>query len=300
MIKTKRTILALSVILSLIFILTFVSATDTLTINSPVQYGNYSTTMNVSITNNYVNATINSYNVTLYCNKSGGAVDTRTGSDISKIVTISNSSEKVSNFESAAVSISSLSDILALYNCSAYADNLTTQVWSTAKRYITVDNTVPTCTVSVPNANIPSNGWQTVTWSVTDALLLLNNYENVSGPTGYTTTTYSTAVVATQTINAQALTGNWRSSVNGSDTAGNTCTATTTWTSYSNQGGSSGGGGPSVPITTQQTALPSGQPAAGGQFPWLWVGIGAGIFIILIIVVVAVSSGKSRRRRRRR
>jgi len=155
----------------LITLLAFtVSAANTIAVNSPVNYGNYSATMNVSITNNYINSTTGSYNVSLYCNKSGGSVDARTGSDVTKLVTISNSSAKVSNFENAAVSISSLTDAIT-YNCSAYADNGSAtggQAWSAAVKGITIDNTDPTITIAIANVYVDYMSSQSVTCSCSD------------------------------------------------------------------------------------------------------------------------------------
>jgi len=126
----------------------FVSAN--VAIISPVNGGNYTAIMNISIlsTDPQTNSTLMSFNVTLYCNKSGGSVYLRLAGD--KISTIWNATQNTTIFENATFRISSLTEALRMYNCSAYADNgsVLDAKWSVAIKNITIDNTPPNVTFS--------------------------------------------------------------------------------------------------------------------------------------------------------
>lgn len=227
----KNLKLFLALVLTALAVLPLVSAITSVNLTSPVQYGNYSGTMSVT-----AQSTLNhtyGYNVSIYCNKSGGEVDVKRAGDL--VATIWNATVAGFNF-ATTVNIASYTDGLAIYNCSAYADNSTDQAWSAAKRYITIDNTAPVCSATVANGRIPIQSTVNPTWSVTDALSLLSNNENITGPTGFTTLTYTEATKTfTQML---GLPGTYTINVLGEDTAGNKCTASREVIVYQ-QGGSS-------------------------------------------------------------
>jgi len=166
-------------------------ASSTITIGSPIAFGNYSTTMNISITSAdpHLNSSEISYNVTLYCNKSGGSVEVRRTADI--VATIWNATENAVFFENAATSISSLTDALRLYNCTAYADNSTNADagnWSVSVRNITIDNTPPNVsftqqTNTINNGNY--SGTITLNVSVNDSVMGVDSvYFNITNSSG--------------------------------------------------------------------------------------------------------------------
>jgi hypothetical protein len=151
-------------------------------------YGNYTTRFNLSVYSNVINTT-GPYNVTLYCNKSGGAVDTRTGADVVQIVTLSNRTAGGAQFETAYVNISFLSaqgNESRFFNCSLYADNKTTQFWSAAIKNITFDSTPPNVTTIytvVNNGNY--SGIINLNITVNDALMEVGSvYFNITNSTG--------------------------------------------------------------------------------------------------------------------
>jgi hypothetical protein len=128
--------------LSLIFIsvivlcLFFVFAATTT--QSPVVSGNYSGTMNVSVTT-AINFSTTDYNVSIYYNATGGDVDITSGIFL---LLLTNASDAQNVFENASVNIGGLKDG-KIYNFSFYADNGTDQEWSAAVGNITIDNTAP-------------------------------------------------------------------------------------------------------------------------------------------------------------
>jgi len=167
--KKRFECFALFLALSLIFFVVLSNfagaAGETVNMSSPITRGNYSTLVNVSIQSNLIVTVLaNSYNVTLYCNKSGGSVVARAGVDIIKIITLTNSTPTAYLFENASVRVNSTVARVnesRIFNCSAYADNYTTQQWSNtlnlAASNVTFDNTPPN--VSFSNiANTINNG----------------------------------------------------------------------------------------------------------------------------------------------
>lgn len=178
----------------------FISAT--ITIRSPIAFGNYSTTMNVSISSAdpHLNSSEISYNVTLYCNKSGGSVETRPAAY--KIITIWNATENATYFENASVSITGLTDVLRLYNCTAYADNSTNANagnWSVAVRNITIDNTAPNVSFA-EQTNVINNGNYsgiiTLNVSVKDPIMGVDSvYFNITSSNG-TQVNFTRAILA--------------------------------------------------------------------------------------------------------
>jgi len=132
----KFTGLTILLVLGL-FLIPGVLATTTL--NTPATGGNY-TTLTVDCSTN-VNASANSYNVSIWYNATGGYAGQ------TKLVTITNTSAAQNSF-TGAVNIESLSD-LRTYNFSCYADNGTDQEWSVSSSTVTIDNTEPSINLMV-------------------------------------------------------------------------------------------------------------------------------------------------------
>ncbi|MFA6073984.1 MAG: hypothetical protein WC758_07755 [Candidatus Woesearchaeota archaeon] len=243
------------------------------TMYSPVAGGNYSSTLTFAISAKLVNSTTLQYNATLVCNSSGGTASAFVGADIVKVVTITNKTSSpagplVSDLNKTAISLASLTDLMT-YNCSGYVDNGTDQEWAfmTTANLITKDATSPVCTVSVPLSNVPNQGSQVVTWSITDALSLVSSNQNITGPTGFTTLTSTNAVSSTE-FSLQNLVGSWSSDVLGTDRAGNTCLGTVDFTSYNNDYGSN--------------YIPPVTPGTDFKPILILAGIGAAIYFFII------------------
>ena len=141
------------------------AAAASVVLNSPVTYGNYTTTINLNCTTN-VNTTMNSsisgdwnYNVTFFYNQSGGITNTSLG-------TISNTSQAQTEFVNSSFTVSSYTQ-LSTYNFSCKADNGTTQKWASAKQ-ILIDYTAPT-SVTI---NVPANNY--LNYSKNGQLIYLN------------------------------------------------------------------------------------------------------------------------------
>jgi PGF-pre-PGF domain-containing protein len=201
--KSKNTFIILSLsALFLIFVFSsIVSAAPAVTINKPIKFGNYSTTFNVSITNDLVNSSAVSYNVTLYCNSSGGSVDSRAAAF--KIVTISNKTALSVIFENASTSISTFADS-RYYNCSAYADNGTVSglapAWSVAVSNVTFDSTPPAVSFSgITNTVNGGNysGIVNINVSVSDATMAVGSvYFNITNSTSSQQMNFTQAVLS--------------------------------------------------------------------------------------------------------
>lgn len=279
--KQKKFGLLLTTILALAFFSVFISA-QAVTINSPTSNGNYSGTMNVDVTNDLINASTVSYNVTLYCNVSGGTVNSRTAAQ--KFVTIWNSTATATSFTNAAVSITGFTDSLASYNCSAYADNgtaTTGQAFSVAVNGITIDNTAPTCDLRRVYGNqIGLQGIQEIIWSSSDAISLISTAVNLNSAGTATAYTDASRDLILQGSSLSTA-GDYGVDLVTTDRAGNTCTpSAVNWTVY-------------TPGTSGTSAAPS---APAGSFSLFGKGgidfsnpqtRNTAIFIIVVIVVIA-------------
>ncbi len=138
LISKSKILIILSIFTFIVFIF-FVLAAGTANIYKPINYGNYSATMNISL-NTSVNSTVGSWNASVYYNASGGAVDISS----SLLVIIRNGSNG-NILENSSVNLSSLADG-KIYNISARIDNNTEQVWTVAISNVTIDDTAPNVT----------------------------------------------------------------------------------------------------------------------------------------------------------
>jgi len=118
------------------------------TLDSPIQYGNYTSTINVSCTS-IVNSAEVDHNVTFYYNASGGNADV----DATNLATILNTSASQIVFESETESLSGLTAGTG-YNFSCYADNGTDQVYSTSADNIIIYTSTPSCSFLVDRESI--------------------------------------------------------------------------------------------------------------------------------------------------
>jgi hypothetical protein len=170
----KYILIIFSLILSAIFCLNFVASLmggDSVNITSIQRYGNYSTSLNVSVMTSMINTSAaygGSFNVTMICNKSGGTSGGATlalamsAVDMIKIVTLSNGTD---GNTTAGASYARLGKIVNItradikaneslnWNCSLYADNITDQNWSYANGPISLNLSNLTFDSTPPNVS---------------------------------------------------------------------------------------------------------------------------------------------------
>jgi len=148
--EREKLVLSFGIIIFVILVAYLVFASSDAAMSSPEIDTNYTTTFIFTATSDFNTTSAMDYNVTLYCNASGGDIDNASST---KLVTVSNTSADQNAFNDTAVSITGLADGTD-YNCSAYADNGTDQNFSVAVANITIDNTAP----SVTNFTDSTNG----------------------------------------------------------------------------------------------------------------------------------------------
>jgi len=156
----KKVMLLIPVLIGIMFVLPLMSAAVTL--NNPVTKGNY-TDITFNCTKLINDAPINTTNVTLWYNATGGTVGTMLASS-----KINNDTTNDLSFYLSGISVSSLSD-LTTYNFSCKADNGTSQVWSAGVGSVTIDNTSPVTTLGLDSTNIYTRDSITIQWTATDA-----------------------------------------------------------------------------------------------------------------------------------
>ena len=244
-----------NIVLTTIFLAMFVLAVLPLvnaatTIDSPVTGGNYTTTLNVSVSVD-ANTAHNMTNVTCFYNATGGSAT-------SLLVIIANDSHSDLIFENASIGITGLTD-LATYNISCDVRNSTTLNTTVSKATITIDSTSPVCSLVRAHSNFAWKDTQLITWSITDAVGL--------DTTGLTTITVDrpedgSDMTYTDTSRALTLTsqdtkyiGDWSVSLTGTDRPGNTCTPSVTFRSYLPNGDIWEAGAPKAPVDMGKTVL---------------------------------------------
>lgn len=172
----KNEFLAVSLVLIAISFMVFVFAATAL--DSPVVNGNYSDTLNISVSTDAVN---NVTNVTCYYNASGGTATLF-------LVEILNDSAADTSFENASVGTSSLGGDATTYNISCSLTGDTNAETSTAN--ITIDNTAPNVTFSGITNTVDGASYKSsivINVSVSDATVGMTRgsvYFNITNSTG--------------------------------------------------------------------------------------------------------------------
>lgn len=179
----RKSVLVVLVSFFLIVFMGFIFATTT-TINSPVLYGNYSTTINLTATTDLDEP----LNVTFYYNSSGGFA----GLGSSILTTIVNTTASQTNFNDTSFDISSLSS-LSTYNFSAYVDNGTDQQLSVSAANVTIDNTPPNVTLlTIPASSGTYAGSIVLNVTVNDVLIGMGTvFFNVTNSSGVEVANYT-------------------------------------------------------------------------------------------------------------
>jgi len=190
--KFKRNFLALSFSLIVMLFVAFVLAVGTASIQSPISYGNYSSTMNITVNLTFINisAATFSYNVTVFYNTSTEPVDETS----TILVTMWNETAGAIVLNATEQSISGIDD--GTYNITALADNGTDRAWSIEAEEVTFDSTPPAVT-NFTNTTAYSNFSSNMIFlnvSIVDAIMGTNstfiffNITNSSGKQNYTIT----------------------------------------------------------------------------------------------------------------
>jgi len=195
----------------------------TTSMSSPVDYGNYTGTMTVTVTAQD-NGENNMTNVTCYYNASGGAATTY-------LTEILNTSAGQLIF-TKSVSISALTDAM-IYNvsCNVYNDTTLNSTYSAGN--ITFDSTDPTCDLSKKHSKPAYKGIQELTWSSSDALSLVSTAITIDRPQTGSDMTYTDASRTLTLLSTDTpYIGDWTTTVVATDRSGNTATCTETWKTY--------------------------------------------------------------------
>ncbi len=159
---SKENILALFGIFFVTAFIIFIIATST--INSPIQYGNYSTNLNVTVTVDS-NGANNMSNITCYYNSSGGAAT-------NFLVQILNITASQTVFTNASINITSIGNS-ANYNISCFIYNLTSLNNSLSFSNITLDSLPPNISIITPANNTnSSNTHLNVNYTASDNIAL--------------------------------------------------------------------------------------------------------------------------------
>ena len=221
------TSLLLTIVLA-ILVIPMVSAANTL--DSPVIYGNYSTTMNVSLSMDANGAATNMSNVTCWFNASGGKITEKNSTTV--FVEIINTSKTQLIFEQA-VTISGYAEVLAGYNISCDIYNVTEANKTVSAGSITIDYTSPLCSLNGDHSLIPYKGTILLTWTSSDAFSALTTAVTIDGPQDQTTIT-DTDANDERTLSSQETKyfGDWEVTILATDQAANTCTAYYNFSSY--------------------------------------------------------------------
>ncbi len=236
-----------------ILVIPMVSAANTL--NSPVIYGNYSTTMTVLLTMDANGAATNMSNITCWFNASGGLITEKNETTV--FVEILNTSKTQLIF-TEAVTISGYAEVLAGdgYNISCDIYNNSEANTTVSAANITFDHTDPACSLNGDHNIIPYKGTILLTWTSSDALSALTTSVTIDGPQDQTTIT-DTDANDERTLTSQETKyfGDWTVTILATDQAANTCTETYTFKSYLPDGEIWEAGEPAVPKDTGRTLL---------------------------------------------
>jgi len=190
-------------------------------INSPVVDNNYTTTMNVSLTT----AIANCLSCSFWYDSTGAGGRTLLG-------TIENTTDSQTTFENAVLSITSFSDS-ATYNISANCTGDTDEE-AVAVNPITIDNTVPVVTLSVPLSGESESFGRVLDYkcSVSDAIGLGTSSISVAHPSGDDTTSTTLTVNSGDYLQFVDTDygGDYVFTCTGTDYTGNTASSTATVT----------------------------------------------------------------------
>lgn len=177
------------VLLSSLFLLSFLSAGNN-AMTSPINYGNYTTSITVSVNTNGNGPTGNMTNISCYYNVSGGTADYSSGAP--RLVEIYNTTTQQVNF-SQAVTVSSFTQANQTYNITCLVQNATGTAITVNKTLevnkISIDYTAPVVTISTDKTSADTKKDIVLTWTSTDA----------------TTGIYSTAVSVTSAAGMECI-----------------------------------------------------------------------------------------------
>jgi len=234
--KQNKILLATILAMFVLAVVPMMSAANTM--DSPVTGGNYTGTLNISVSVD-TNGADNMTNVSCHYNATGGPATTF-------LAEILNDSHSDLIFENASIVITGLTE-LATYNISCQIRNLTTLNATVSKATITIDSTDPLCSLVRLSDTIEWKDTQLITWTNTDAVELVSTLVTIDRPEDGADLTDTDANDArTLTSQETKYVGDWTVTLLGTDRPGNTCTETVTFKSTYGDGEIWEAGEPSV------------------------------------------------------
>lgn len=119
-----------------------------------------------------------------------------------------------------------------IWNVSCKADNGSV-LWSPNATVIMFDTTDPVCSLTKLHSTFAWKGVQEITWASSDTRALKSTAVYVGRPEGASTLSYTdTSRTLVLTSQNTKYIGDWDANITGTDTTGNTCTASVTFKSY--------------------------------------------------------------------
>ncbi len=236
--KQNKILLATILAMFVLVGIPLISAANTM--DSPVTGGNYTGTLNISVSVD-TNGADNMTNVSCYYNSTGGPATTF-------LAEMTNSTPGDLIFENASIAITALTE-LATYNISCDVRNLTTLNTTVSKATITIDSTDPLCSLVNLHDTFAWKGTQLLTWTNTDAVELVSTLVTIDRPEDGADLTDADANEArTLTSQETKYIGDWTATILGTDRPGNTCTETVNFKSYLGDGEIWEAGEPAAPV----------------------------------------------------
>jgi len=207
--------------LILLAIMPMVLAANSMT--SPVDSGNYTGTMTVTLVYDGWND-VNMSNVTCYYDSAGSTTATT-------LTTIANSTSTQTTFTDS-VAITSLTET-ATYNITCDLNTANGRNESFHVSGVTIDSTDPTCTLDRKYGRPAYKGIQELTWASSDAVSLVSTAVTIDRPQSGADMTYTDTSRTLTLLNTDTnYVGDWTTTLIATDRAGNTGTCTEDWKSY--------------------------------------------------------------------
>lgn len=237
----KQKLILISLLATLMLVLPLVIAATTL--NSPVNYGNYTTGSNNISFSVTVDAINNITNISCYYNASGGLT---TENSTYKIVQMVNTSASQTSFTGSGT----LPTAGTTYNITCFIYNITTVNSTKSVTNVRIDGTDPVVSISVDKPSTTVSGSEHTTWSSTDTggSNLKSTTVTLTSPDTTRCSTQTWGNTSTQTdylldTTYLACAGTYTLDILASDHSGRSSTTSTTFQVYApGAGGGSGMG----------------------------------------------------------
>ena len=213
--KKQKLILPIVILCTIMTLMTLVLATTTIT--SPVEGGNYSGTVNLTVT-----TALSPYNCSFWYSSDGSPA-------ITLMVAITNESEDDVALSDGTFDISEFTDAVT-YNISANCTVGDTGETAEAVN-VSFDNTDPSITLTKDYSKINLHRILKYSTSISDATVGLSGNEvcNITNPRGVVTDVSTSALITDAIFDDTGTVGNYTLTCYAADTAGNTDTESTSF-----------------------------------------------------------------------